>query len=472
MRRSLATPLALTGAMLLILACQQPPCPEPADSPGDDKGEKQEVDKGVGAHTGRTVAIDAPAMADADVQKGVETRYEPKFRDEILKKIRDREDDRKDALSKETSEVKDRQKDEKDAKKKAALSFVSSLPLDQRPTSLEQFKVVPHLPPVPQHYTGTCWSFAGTSMLESEVIRVTGKEIKLSEIHTVYYEYLAKAARYISERGNSSFGEGSQTNAVTRMFKEHGAVPGEVYDGVVNEDGLHDHIRMFKELEGVLHHARDAGMWDQATVLGMLKVVLERNLATPPSEFEFEGATHTPASFVNDVLKINLDDYVSIMSTMREPFWTRGEFEVQDNWWHSKDYHNVPLDDFYGVIKTALDKGYSLTIGGDVSEPGKDGMNDVLFVPPYDIPSRYIDQLAREYRIVNKSTGDDHGIHLVGHTELGGHDWFLIKDSGRSSRRGNHKGYYFMRGDFVRLKMLTISVHRDAVPELLARFKD
>ncbi len=66
---------------------------------------------------------------------------------------------------------------------------------------------------------------------------------------------------------------------------------------------------------------------------------------------------------------------------------------------------------------------------------------------------------------------NDHGIHLVGHTELGGHDWFLIKDSGRSSRRGNHKGYYFMRGDFVRLKMLTISVHRDAVSELLAKFE-
>ena len=428
------------------------------------------TDAGAREEKARKVVIEAPAMAGTELDRGVGTRYEPKYRDPLLEKIREREDDRKAALAKETSAKQECQEKDKEAKKKKALSFVSSLPDDQRPNTLDQFKILPHLPPVPQHYTGTCWSFAGTSLLESEVIRITGVEIKLSEIHTVYHEYLAKAARYLAERGESAFGEGSQTNAVTRMWKEHGACPKIVYDGVINEDGLHDHIRMFREMDDILQHARDKAIWDDATVKGMLRVMLDRNLGEPPTEFEFDGAKYTPTSFLENVLKVNPDDYVSIMSTLREPFWKKGEYEVHDNWWHSKEYYNVPLDDFYNVIKTALNKGYTLTIGGDVSEPGKDGVNDVLFVPPYDIPSKYIDQLAREYRIVNKSTGDDHGIHLVGHTELGGHDWFLIKDSGRSSRRGEHKGYYFMRGDYVRLKMLTISVHRDAVSDLLAKF--
>ncbi len=455
------TIVAFLAAASLFAGCtpqEHVTCAEPA---GDAGAPQEEA---------RKVVIEAPAMADTTQDTGVETRYEPKFRDPLLEKIRKREDDRKAALAKETSANQERQETEKEAKKKNALSFVSSLPDDQRPSALDQFKILPHLPPVPQHYTGTCWSFAGTSLLESEVIRITGKEIKLSEIHTVYHEYLAKAARYLTERGESAFGEGSQTNAVTRMWKEHGVCPGVVYDGVVNEDGLHDHIRMFREMKDILHHARDKALWDDATVLDMLRVMLDRNLGAPPVEFEFDDAKYTPANFLTSVLKVNPDDYVSIMSTLREPFWKQGEYEVQDNWWHSKEYYNVPLDDFYNVIKTALNKGYTLTIGGDVSEPGKDGVNDVLFVPPYDIPSKNIDQLAREYRIVNKSTGDDHGIHLVGHAELGGHDWFLIKDSGRSSRRGAHKGYYFMRGDYVRLKMLTISVHKDAVPDLIAKF--
>jgi bleomycin hydrolase len=463
---SLRTIFTFLATASLFAGCttqEQAVCGEPATDSGSDASQEEDE--------ARKVVIEAPAMANIDLDRSVETRYEPKYLDPLLEKIRKREDDRKAAVAKETSAKEARQKKEEEAKKKKALSYVSSLPDDQRPTTLGQFKILPHLPPVPQHYAGTCWSFAGTSLLESEVIRITGKKIKLSEIHTVYHEYLAKAARFLAERGESAFGEGSETNAVTRMWKEHGAVPKPVYDGVTNEDGLHDHIRMFTEMEDILHHARDKTMWDEATVLGMFRVILDRNLGAPMTEFEFDDVKYTPQSFLADVLKVNPDDYVSIMSTLREPFWKKGEFEVQDNWWHSKEYYNVPLDDFYGSIKTALDRGYTLTIGGDVSEPGKDGINDVLFIPPYDIPSKYIDQLAREYRIVNRSTGDDHGIHLVGHAELGGHDWFLIKDSGRSSRRGKHKGYYFMRGDFVRLKMLTISVHRDAVSELLTKFE-
>ena len=43
-------------------------------------------------------------------------------------------------------------------------------------------------------------------------------------------------------------------------------------------------------------------------------------------------------------------------------------------------------------------------------------------------------------------------------------------NSGRSARRGKYKGYYFVRGDYVRLKVLTFTVHRDAVKALLATF--
>ena len=69
-------------------------------------------------------------------------------------------------------------------------------------------------------------------------------------------------------------------------------------------------------------------------------------------------------------------------------------------------------------------------------------------------------------------TTDDHGVHVVGFTEHDGHDWFLVKDSGRSARRGKHEGYYFVRGDYIRLKVMAFAVHRDAVKDLLARFSD
>jgi len=77
--------------------------------------------------------------------------------------------------------------------------------------------------------------------------------------------------------------------------------------------------------------------------------------------------------------------------------------------------------------------------------------------------------LSRELRIYNGTTTDDHGVHVVGWMNHAGHDWFLIKDSGRSARRGRFKGYYFVRDDYIKLKVLSFMVHRDAVVDVLKK---
>ena len=151
---------------------------------------------------------------------------------------------------------------------------------------------------------------------------------------------------------------------------------------------------------------------------------------------------------------------------MSKPFWEEGKLEAPDNWWHDASYINVPLDVWYKTLKTALSRGASVCIGGDVSEPGLYGKQDIAYVPTFDIPSEYIDQSSREFRMVNGTTTDDHAVHIVGHTQVENEDWFLIKDSNRSSRLGQYKGYYMYHGDYIRLKMLAIGVHKDMIAEL------
>ena len=45
----------------------------------------------------------------------------------------------------------------------------------------------------------------------------------------------------------------------------------------------------------------------------------------------------------------------------------------------------------------------------------------------------------------------------------------LFKDSNRSSRLGEYKGYYFWSADFIQLKMLSFTVHKDRLKGLLDR---
>ena len=326
------------------------------------------------------------------------------------------------------------------------------------------------LPPVSQGNTNTCWCFSTTSFFESEVHRLTGQEIKLSEMYTVYWEYIERAVRFVRERGNSAFAEGAEANAVVRDFKKYGIVPREVYDGMEPGRKFYSHEKMFGELKSYMEALKTTNGWDENQVVATVKSILDHYMGTPPEKFTWKGKEYTPKEFLSSVLKLQMDDYVDILSYLQQPFWQKVEYEVPDNWWHSKEYHNVPLEAFYGIIKRSIQRGYSIAIGGDTSEPGIVGDEDIAVIPTFDIPGPFIDQYSREMRFSNRTSTDDHGIHIVGYTSLNGTEWFLIKDSGRGGHRGLFKGYIFYRADYIKLKMLTIMVHKDMASDLLKKF--
>lgn len=335
------------------------------------------------------------------------------------------------------------------------------------PASPADFTQLWHLPPTPQYYTGTCWAFCSTSFLESEAKRLAGVEVKLSEMWTVYWEYLEKSRAYLRSFGHTPLAEGGQDHGTLEIMKQYGAVPGDLYPGVLDPRGRHDHTPLQQELKGFLDWVLASGTWDEERNLAYVRGILDRHLGAPPQDVLWEGKSYSPRAFAREVLQLDPDAYVACVSRLDTPFYARVLLDVEDNWRRRDDYLNLPLHDFYEVILKALKAGYTVSIGGDNSEAGMDGKVDTAIVPEWDIPARFINQASREFRIANRTTGDDHGVHLVGFTKLGGQDWFLVKDSNRSSRLGAFEGYYFWSGDYVRLKMLSFTVHKDLLKGLL-----
>lgn len=338
------------------------------------------------------------------------------------------------------------------------------------PKSTSEFKQIWHNEPLSQGATGTCWSFAATSFFESEIYRTTGKKIKLSEMYTVYWEYVEKARRFVQEKGNSTFAEGSQANALKHIFEKYGCVPANSYTGMKEGQKFHNHSKMFDEMNKYLQFVKQNCFWNEEVVLETIKNILNSYMGVPPIKFNFEGKEYTPQDFLKNVCKINSNDYVDIMSLLQEGFWKYALYDVPDNWWRCNTYMNVPVEDFIEAIKNAVKNGYSVAIGGDVSESGYYSFKDVAMVPTYDIPSAYIDDYARQFRFSNGTTGDDHGIHIVGIKETPKDIWFLIKDSGSGARNGENKGYYFYHFDYVKLKMINCMMHKDAAKSLLEKF--
>lgn len=346
------------------------------------------------------------------------------------------------------------------------------------PTTVADYKQVWHNPPISQGNTGTCWDFSTTSFFESEVYRLTGQKVKLSEMYVAYWEYVEKVREYVRTRGTSIVEEGSESNAVNRIYNKYGVVPESVYNGLLEGQKFYTHEQMMEEIKAFLKSVKDNNMWNESFVIGTVKDILNTYMGVPPTEFTYNGKKMTPKQYFTDVLKLNMDNYVDVLSYKQAPFYEYCAYDVPDNWWHSDDYFNVHVDDFMKVCKEAVKQGYSFVIGGDVSEPGLmvgKGEPQVAIIPTFDIPFDYINDDSRAFRFANKTTTDDHGMHVVGYIEKDGWFWFLVKDSSSGSRNnvGTKKfGYYFFREDYLKLKIMDIQINKQIVKKILKNFKD
>ncbi len=342
------------------------------------------------------------------------------------------------------------------------------------PNKINLYKTQWHTPVISQGNGGSCWAYSTLSMYETEVKRLQNKEVKLSEPYVVYWEYVEKARGFVQTRGQSLFSQGSEGNAVARILKQYGVVPLSVYTGLLNGRKYHSHEAMFNEMTGFLQSVKNQNLWNEKFVLETIQDIMNKHIGVPPTKFNVDGKEYSPKTYLTDFVKINPADYVEILSYKQEPYWKQVEYKVPDNWWHSADYYNVPLNEFMEIVKTAIKNGYTMSIGGDVSEAGFSRETNVALIADFDIPSAYINENSRQFRFSNETTTDDHGMHLVGYYEKDGVTWFLIKDSSSGSRNIDQNlpefGYYFFHEDYIKLKMMGFTIHKDAVKEILKKF--
>lgn len=330
------------------------------------------------------------------------------------------------------------------------------------PTDPDDYTQYWHFPPHSQGLTGTCWCFATISFMESEIYRISGDEIKLSEMYIVYWEYVERTRAFVEHRGDVYFAQGSEAASIPRIMKKYGIVPAAAYSGLTDGQKFHDHSKMVREMTDYLNGIKESNAWNTVMVVSTIKEILNSYLGSPPQQFTYKNKEYSPLTFMRKVLPIIPDDYFSFMSTMSMTYDQKGELIEPDNWWHCDDYYNVKISDFMTVIDDALDSAYTVCICGDISEPAFDSWAEVGIVPEFDIPSAYIDESAREMRLKNYTTTDDHCIHIIGMQDVDGQRWYMIKDSGAGGFNGPNKGYRFIHEDYVKLKMMNIMVYKEA----------
>jgi bleomycin hydrolase len=340
------------------------------------------------------------------------------------------------------------------------LLFTSTLFAQEAKEKFTIVKEIKHLPVISQGSTGTCWSFTTTSYLESEIIRKGYPETDLSEMFFVYHGYLSKAKQYLYYQGNNNFGQGGQAHDVTDVLRGEGMVTNETYEGE-KVDGKYQHRDLVKELKDEIDTLNKTRKDFSVDNLHSFESILKKHIGKTPDKIKTGEGKVTPVEFVNQ-FNLNPDDYVEITSYSHHPFYKPFVLEVPDNWAHAL-YFNVPVDELIEIMYHAINTGYTIAWDGDTSEKTFMHKKGKAIVP--EDQQGNITQELRQETFLNRTTTDDHLMHIVGLSKANdGTNCFYTKNSwGQTSNE--YGGYLHMTEDYVRLKTIAIMVHKEAIPQ-------
>ena len=344
-----------------------------------------------------------------------------------------------------------------------------------------------------QYRSGTCWCFSALSFVESEILRTKGYELDLSEMFVVGKSYRDRAVKYVRLDGHLNFAAGSSFGDVLHVINDYGIVPQEAMPGFNYGTDKPEHNELDAVLKGYVDAVKKNPNRTLSTAwLNGFDGIVEAYFGEYPETFVYEGVEYTPASFAEHI-GFNYDDYVNITSFTHHPFYEPFIIEVCDNWrWDSA--YNLPMDEMMEVMYNAIEKGYTVAWGSDVSETGftRNGLavmpdveakvtagsdqerwvgkaEEVKEEVKAELPKEMtITQEMRQIAYDNKTTTDDHGMHIYGTAkDQNGNLYFMVKNSWGET--GKYKGVWYASDAFVRYKTLNIVVHKDALPKHIAK---
>jgi len=339
------------------------------------------------------------------------------------------------------------------------LIFTAILASAQEPKAFRTVKSNPITSVKNQNRSGTCWNFATIGFLESEILRKTGKTYNLCEMFVVNKDYMDNATHYVRMHGFSQISEGGSCDDVIDVVRRYGICPEEAMPapGSLTGDSLANFRVFFPELtEVVKSTVREGAKEPLPHWQNKVQAVIDKYVGQCPDTFTYEGKTYTPKSFAES-LGLNLDDYVSITSYTHHPF--REWFVIEAPYkWRLKPSYNIPIDELMDILDKALDAGYTVAWGGDVSGDF-DRKTAIADLPEGVVPT----QELRQEQWDSWQFTYDHVMLIYGKAvDENGKPFYMVKNSWGTN--SPYKGTWYLSRDYMLLNTTYIFLNRNAIP--------
>ncbi len=357
---------------------------------------------------------------------------------------------------------------------------------------------LPHTSVKDQNRSGTCWSYSGISFIESESMKLGYDSLNLSEMFIVRHNYAYKAERFVRTHGKLNFAQGGSFYDVLWAYDTYGILTEEQYKGI--EYG--EEAPVFGELDAVFDGYVNGVIANRNKKLSPVwmkgfNALLDTYFGEVPEAVPAAGTEISPKEFAKLKVGVDASDYVSITSFTHHPFYSKFILEIPDNWQWSESY-NVPLDEMMEIFNYAIDEGYTIAWGGDVSEKGFSHKKGVAITPETDVkemadserskwedkeksdfykfkeivPEKEVTQEMRQEGFDNWTLTDDHGMHIVGTaTDQNGNLYYYTKNSWNTDN-SKYNGYLYMSEAYVKHKTMNIVVNKKAIPKHIRKKLD
>ncbi len=309
-----------------------------------------------------------------------------------------------------------------------------------------------------QHRSGTCWAYATLGYFESEILRQTGKVYDLCEMFIVNKDYMDCATHYIRMHGYSQISEGGSCDDVLEVMRRYGICPEQAMPapGSLTGDSLANFKVFFPQLERTVSRMVKKGA--KAPVLhwqDSVQTLIEQYVGRCPDTFVYEGKNYTPKTFAES-LGLNFDDYVSLTSFTHHPFYQWYVIEAPYKW-RLKASYNLPVEQLMDLLDQALDAGYTVAWGGDVT--GDFTRTGLAMLPEGVRPTQQLRQeLWDDWRFTY-----DHVMLIYGKAvDEQGKPYYMVKNSWGKS--GQYQGIWYMSRDYIALNTTYLFLNRKALP--------
>ena len=260
-----------------------------------------------------------------------------------------------------------------------------------------------------QEHSGRCWMFASLNTMRYRIIqRLNLKTFELSQAYPLFFDKLEKSnwflenildtldepldGRLVSYLLSDPIGDGGQWDMFRSLVKKYGVVPKEAMPETACSSNTAEMDRyLTRYLRGCARRLREsasAGV-DKSDLHAMKKEMMSEIynllvicLGVPPTSFDIRlrdkddelvlTGNYTPCSFFKEVVRMPVDDYVSVISapTADKPFGhvytvSRLGNVVEDG---GVRYLNLPIDELKRLAIAQLKDNLPVWFGCDVSQ--------------------------------------------------------------------------------------------------------